>query len=57
MFNSCSFLCRQLFNAQTRKLQIAKETVAKRGEKEPSVEAEVDANDMEEILPPEEENE
>ena len=27
-------LCRQLFNAQTRKLQIAKETVAKRDGKE-----------------------
>ena len=26
----CCCMCRQLFNAQTRKLQIAQETVAKR---------------------------
>ena len=50
-------ICRQLFNAQTRKLQIAKETVAKRSEKDPPAENEVDADGTEETFPPEEENE
>ncbi len=50
-------MCRQLFNAQTRKLQIAKETVAKRDEKDIPVENEADAEGMEEALPAEEENE
>ena len=49
--------CRQLFNAQTRKLQIAKETVAKRDEKDMPAENEADDEGLEEALPAEEENE
>ena len=50
-------LCRQLFSAQTRKLQIAKETVAKRDEKDTLVKVEEEAEGAKEALPLAEEEE